>query len=86
MKNRETLKYILSQIIERKLESNQPPEITQAYYRLTETEAFTDEEARMLISRALEIELFKLMRFAEPFNMFRFKRNLKRLPELPALD
>ncbi len=86
MKNRETLRVIIESIIDKQLEKSQPPETSQTYYRLIEKESFTEEEARMLISRVIQIELFRLMRFAEPFNKVRFLRNLSKLPDLPSVD
>lgn len=86
MKNRETLRVVLETIIDKQLDKKQPPETSQAFYRLIEKESFTEEEARMLISRVLQIELFRVMRFAEPFNRMRFLNNLSKLPDLPSVD
>ncbi len=86
MKNRESLKTIIESIVDKQLTSYQPPEVWQAYTRLTDDDDFSDEEARILISRAIQIELFRLMNFAEPFNKQRYIYNLAQLPDLPLAD
>ncbi len=82
----ENLRAIIENIVDRQLLYNDPPEAFNAYERLIKEEAFSDEEARSLISRTIKIELFRLMKFAEPFNMKRFARNLAKLPDLPNVD
>jgi hypothetical protein len=86
LKQHETIRTIIEDIVERQLRYNQPPETFQAYERLIKDESFTDEEARTLIGRTIQVELFRLMRFAEPFNQIRFIRNLQQLPDLPNVD
>lgn len=85
MKQQDNIRIILEGIIDKQLKHNQPPETLQTYNRLVDN-AYTDEEARLLISRALQIELYRLMRFAEPFNKNRFLKNLHQLPDLPDVD
>lgn len=86
MKQQETIRTIIEDIVERQLRYNQPPETFQAYERLIKDESFTDEEARTLIGRTIQVELFRLMRFAEPFNQKRFVKNLQQLPDLPNVE
>lgn len=86
MKQHETIRTIIEDIVERQLRFNQPPETFQAYERLIKDESFTDEEARTLIGRTIQVELFRLMRFAEPFNQKRFIKNLQQLPDLPNVE
>lgn len=85
MKQQDNIRIILEGIIDKQLKHNQPPETLQTYNRLVDN-SYTDEEARLLISRALQIELYNLMRYAEPFNKHRFLQNLKHLPDLPDAD
>ncbi|HLN53235.1 MAG TPA: hypothetical protein VK212_05960 [Lentimicrobium sp.] len=86
MKNRETIKAIIESIVDRQLAQCQPPEAYQAYIRLTDDDEYSDEEARLLLSRALQVELFRLMHFAEPFNQQRYIYNLAQLPDLPMAE
>lgn len=86
MKQQETIRAIIENIVERQLRYNQPPETFQAYERLINEESFTEDEARTLIGRTIQVELFRLMRFAEPFNHQRFVKNLRQLPDLPNID
>lgn len=85
MKEHKTLlTTVINDIVERQIESDIPPETNQAYNRLLKS--ITDKEARFLISRAVHVELFRLMRFGEPFNQTRYLKNLKELPLLPDAE
>ncbi len=86
MKNRTSIKTIIESIVDKQLTNYQPPEAWQAYTRLTDDDDFSDEEARQLISRAIQVELFRLMHYAEPFNKQRYIYNLAQLPDLPLAD
>lgn len=86
MKNRDTIKTIIESIVDKQLMDCKPPEAFQAYSRLTDEDDFTDEEARLLISRAIQVELFRLMHYAEPFNKQRYIYNLAQLPDLPTIE
>jgi hypothetical protein len=86
VKQQETIRAIIENIVERQLRYNQPPETFQTYERLIKEESFTEDEARVLIGRTIQVELFRLMRFAEPFNQQRFLKNLEQLPDLPNID
>lgn len=86
MRNKDTIKNIIEGIVDKQLMHCTPPEAYQAYIRLTGDDDFTDEEARQLLSRAIQVELFRLVHFAEPFNKQRYIYNLAQLPDLPAID
>ncbi len=84
-KNKESIRHIVDRIIEKQLTTNEPPETAITYSRLLE-QSFSDEEARLLISRIIHIELLQLMQKGEAFNKERFLQNLGNLPELPDID
>lgn len=85
MKQKETIRNIVHHIVDKQLISNDPPETVVTYNRLLD-QSFSDEEARLLISRLIHIELLKLMQNGEPFNKDRFIENLSKLPELPEVE
>jgi len=85
VKQQESIRTIIEEIVDRQLERNQPPETGRTYDRLV-SQSYTDEEARMLISRTIQVELYRLMRFGEPFNQVRFVSNLNQLPDLPDAE
>lgn len=85
VKQQESIRTIIEEIVDRQLERNQPPETGRTYDRLV-SQSYTDEEARMLISRTIQVELYRLMRFGEPFNQVRFVSNLNQLPDLPDTE
>jgi hypothetical protein len=76
---------IVENVVEKQIQRNDPPETAETYLRLIE-ESFTAPEALRLISMAVQIELFRLMRFGEAFNHTRYIGNLHGLPDLPDID
>lgn len=84
-KNAAGFSVIVEQIVEKQIKRNYPPETAETYQRLV-NESFTDAEALRLISMAVQVELFRLMRFGEAFNHARFIGNLHGLPDLPDID
>ncbi|MFH1120643.1 MAG: hypothetical protein V1775_12545 [Bacteroidota bacterium] len=76
---------IVEQIVDKQIRRNYPPEASETYYRLI-GDSFTDMEARRLISMAVQVEIFRLMRFGEAFNHARYIGNLHGLPDLPDID
>jgi len=76
---------IVEQIVDKQIRRSDPPEATETYHRLI-SDSFTDQEARRLISMAVQVEIFRLMRFGEAFNHARYIGNLRGLPDLPDID
>lgn len=83
-KNAAGFSVIVEQIVEKQIKRNYPPETAETYQRLV-NDSFTDAEALRLISMAVQVELFRLMRFGEAFNHARFIGNLHGLPDLPDI-
>ena len=73
---------MILEVVENQIRDNDPPETRQTVDRLL-AEGYTDEEARRLISTAVTVEIFHVMRDHEPFNLERFLWNLARLPQEP---
>ncbi len=76
---------IVEQIVDKQIRRNYPPEAAEAYNRLL-NDSFTDMEAKRLISMAVQVEIFRLMRYGEAFNHARYIGNLHGLPDLPDID
>jgi len=76
---------VVEQIVEKQIRRNYPPETAETFQRLL-GDSFTDTEALRLISMAVQVELFRLMRFGEAFNHARYIGNLHGLPDLPDID
>ncbi|PKP02788.1 MAG: hypothetical protein CVU14_02840 [Bacteroidetes bacterium HGW-Bacteroidetes-9] len=76
---------IVEQVVDKQIKRNYPPEAAEAYNRLI-GDSFSDLEARRLISMAVQVEIFRLMRYGEAFNHARYIGNLHGLPDLPDID
>lgn len=70
------------EVVRNQIRGNDPPETRQAFERL-QTEGYTADEARRLISTAVTVELFHIMRDHQSFNRERFCWNLSHLPREP---
>ncbi len=70
------------EVVENQIRDNAPPETRQTVDRLL-AEGYTADEARRLISTAVTVEIFHIMRDHEPFNRERFLWNLAQLPREP---
>jgi hypothetical protein len=70
------------EVVENQIRDNDPPETRQTVDRLL-AEGYTADEARRLISTAVTVEIFHIMRDHEAFNRKRFVWNLAHLPQEP---
>jgi hypothetical protein len=70
------------EVVRNQIRDNDPPESRQTFERL-KNEGYTADEARRLISTAVTVELFHIMRDRESFNRERFLWNLTHLPQEP---
>ena len=76
---------LILEVVENQIQDNDPPETRQTVDRLL-AEGYTADEARRLISTAVTVEIFHIVKDHEPFNRERFLRNLARLPQEPWDD
>ena len=72
----------ISQIIDKQIQNNDPPETRQTMDRLAK-EGHTVDEARKLISMAAMVEVFHIYCDRKPFDPKRYVWNLSRLPQEP---
>jgi len=73
---------LVLEVVENQIRDNDPPETGLTVDRLR-AEGYTSDEARRLISTAVTVEIFHIMRDHEPFNRERFLWNLAHLPREP---
>ena len=70
------------EVVENQIRDNEPPETRQTVARIV-GEGYTEDEARRLISCAVTVEIWHIIRHREPFNRARFLWNLAHLPREP---
>jgi hypothetical protein len=70
------------EVVRNQIRNNDPPESRQTFERL-KTEGYSSDEARRLISTAVTVELFHIMRDRQSFDRERFVWNLSHLPREP---
>ena len=73
---------VILEAVENQIRDNDPPETRQTIDRLM-GEGYSADEARRLVSTAVTVEIFHIMRDREPFNRERFLWNLAHLPREP---
>lgn len=84
-KRGDSIGLVIEQIIDKQIRQSDPPETAFTYKRLLD-DSFTELEAKRLISMVVHVELFRLMKFGEAFNIKRYLDNLNGLPDLPDAD
>jgi hypothetical protein len=73
---------VILEVVENQIRENDPPETRRTIDRLV-AEGYAEKEARRLVSAAVTVELFHIMRDREQFNRDRFVWNLSQLPREP---
>jgi len=69
-------------VIDNQMKQNDPPETNITYKRL-EKEGYSKEDTKKLIAQCVAVELYNGIKRKQPFNLERYLRNLKNLPEEP---
>ncbi len=70
------------EVVDNQIAGNDPPETRETLSRLM-AQGISREDARTYIGQAICIEAWDIMRNKSEFNLERFVRNLKNLPEEP---
>ncbi|MCB0553915.1 MAG: hypothetical protein KDD02_10215 [Phaeodactylibacter sp.] len=70
-------------IVDNQLRDNSPPETAQTLRRL-QAEGYSAQEAKLLISQCVSVEVVNAMQFDKPYNNERYVRNLNKLPGQPT--
>ncbi len=76
------LKAAFMEVVDNQIASNEPPETRETLNRLT-SQGISEEDARIYIGQAVCVEVWDIMKNKREFNVERFVRNLKKLPEEP---
>jgi hypothetical protein len=70
------------EVVENQIRDLDPPETRQTFDRLT-GQGYAEDEARRLISTAVSVEIFHIMKDDQPYDRQRFVWNLSHLPREP---
>jgi len=82
-KSNPRLKRAFLEVVENQLEANDPPETRETLKRLT-SEGISADNARIYIAQAVCVEVYHALKHKQEFNLPRYLKNLKRLPEKPG--
>ncbi len=69
-------------IIEKQLNSNDPPETKITYNRLLNL-GYSEFQVKQFIGQCLAVEIFEVLKHQKPYNEGRYVKNLKQLPKEP---
>ncbi|MBT7066642.1 MAG: hypothetical protein HN919_10095 [Verrucomicrobia bacterium] len=76
------LKAAFMEVVENQIRDDDPPETRATLKRLT-SQGVSDDDARIYIGQAVCVEVWDILRNKKEFNMVRYVRNLKNLPDEP---
>lgn len=76
------LKAAFLETVENQLADNDPPETKETLDRLI-AEGISEDDSKLLIAQAVCVEVFDIMKHQKEFNLDRYLKNLKRLPDEP---
>jgi hypothetical protein len=76
------LKAAFMEVVENQIRDDDPPETRATLKRLT-SQGVSDDDARIFIGQAVCVEVWGILRNKKEFNMARYVRNLKNLPDEP---
>jgi hypothetical protein len=76
------LKAAFLETVENQLADNDPPETRETLDRLVK-QGISEEDAKLYIAQAVCVEVFDVMKHQKEFDLDRYVKNLKRLPDDP---
>jgi hypothetical protein len=85
MKAKERRREMIFDIVRNQMKNDDPPETNLTYKRLRDM-GFSEFETMQRIGQCIAVELFKVLKFKEPFDLKRYVGNLNQLPEEPFDD
>lgn len=85
MKSNQRLNIAIIEVVEKQLESNDPPEIKQTLTRLI-SEGYSLQQGKELIGNVVVSEVFEVLKDGKAFDLQRYVAALHRLPELPPFS
>ena len=78
------LKAAILEVVDKQLADNDPPE-TKETLDLLLKEGMTEDDAIIYIAQAATIEIFDILKNKKEFNLDRYLKNLKQLPQEPEI-
>ena len=78
------LKAAVLETVDNQLADNDPSETRETLDRLI-NQGMTEEDAKICIAQAVSVEVFDSMKHQKEFNLDRYVKNLKQLPDEPEL-
>ena len=85
METNENLRDAIFDIIKNQMKANDPAEVKLTYKRMLAL-GYNDFVAKQLIGQCLSVELFDVLKMGKEFDLDRYVKNLKKLPEEPFED
>lgn len=80
--DKKAIRAAVDEILNNQLRDNDPPETGQTLARLQKA-GWSQQDARILISQCIVVELFDVIKHKRVFDEARFIKNLKNLPAKP---
>ena len=77
------LKAAFLEVVENQLEAGDPPETKATLERLM-SEGISKEDAKLYIAEAVCVEIWTTIKNQKPFDLERYIRNLRNLPDKPS--
>lgn len=78
------LKAAFLETVENQLTENDPPETRETLDRLI-AQGMSEDDAKIYIAQAVSVEIFDILKHQREFNLDRYLKNLKQLPNEPEL-
>jgi len=82
METNHILRQQILDIVDNQMKANEPQETNLTFKRLIE-QGYSDSDAKILIAQCVSVEIFKIIKNKEPFDLERYVTNLNRLPKEP---
>jgi len=76
------LKAALLEVVDNQLRADNPPEVKETFNRLV-SQGISKEDAKIYIAQAVCVETYNILKHKKPFDLKRYVKNLKHLPDEP---
>jgi hypothetical protein len=83
-KSNPRLKAAFLEVVDNQIKDNDPPETRETLDRL-KAQGISEQDARLYIGQVVCVEVWDIMKNKTVFNLQRFLRNLKNLPDEPQV-
>lgn len=76
------LKAALLEVVKNQLEADDPSEVKETLNRLI-SQGISEEDAKIYIAQAVCVEIYNILKYKKPFDLKRYVKNLKHVPDEP---